>query len=318
MATASRVSVNTKLKIGWATTGIGLMKAIGDPPGKQTWEKKERPDPAAEQRQEAIETAKKLLQPSEEAKADPLGGGKLTEAPPRSPEEEAAEEKVLDSLVKLNAEALAAAKPMKGVLKDDGEFVDLTDQIEEIGERSKLEQAEIVTFLDRSHVPRERIISSYYVAAGNVDPDAGELPADKFLRNLQVSLHRSKKVAVVRFSKKKGQTVGILTVTRVGALLLHELCFAEQWKAPGAKALTFTHLDASEKAVEPTMELIEAMAGRREDLDDIHDLRAQMEAELAEKAKAGEMDEYTLDQPDPAQDPDIERLGEMMREAALN
>lgn len=291
MAKASRISVNTTLKIGPIEAPIGLMKATGDSPKARKWEVRKVEEPKVEK--------------AEQPKGTPLGAA--------TPQE------VADSAVsaeKLAEQALSTAapeKPRKGILKDDGAFVDLTEEIEAIGERSRLEFMEIVSFIDARHVPRERILASYYVAGTAAEGD--ELAAAPVLQVLGAAMRETGRVAVARFSKKKGQTLGILTPRRDGSLLLLELCFAEQWREPGPKALTHTHVEVKDSVHTQAVALVEAMAGRRDSLDGIADLRVQMEAELAEKAEAGEMDDYELPPIGADADEDIERLGTLLQEA---
>lgn len=292
MATkASRISVNTTLKIGPVEAPVGLMKATGDSPKARKWEVRKVEEPKAEK--------------AEAPKGAPLGGT------PKFGGEEAAAETSGTSKVEAPP---VPEKPRKGVLKDDGAFVDLTEEIEAIGERSRSEFMEIISFIDARHVPRERILASYYVAG--VASEGAELAAAPVLQVLAAAMRETGRNAVARFSKKKGQTLGILTPRRDGSLLLLELCFSEQWRAPGPKALTHTHVEVKDSVHTQAVALVEAMAGRRDSLDGISDLRVQMEAELAEKAEAGEMDDYELPPIGADADEDAERLGTLLQEAA--
>lgn len=281
MSTVSRVTVNTVLKIGTIEAAIGLYKTIGDTkPRKWDAPPVELPEPSGE----AAETPPPIS-------GSPLAGSSQpSSAPPPAP-----------------AEVEAPPKPRKGILKDDGGFVDLTDQIEEIAERSKLERLEIISFIDRRHIPRERIIGSYYI--GFASPGG----STRLLKVLHEAMRQSQVGAVVRFTKRKGQTVGVLVPFK-DALLVLEMAFAEQWRDPNNKCLAHSKVEPPESEIDQACTLIEVMAGRRESLDGIQDHRAAMERELVTRAEAGELDEYEL-RPDDAVDEDTQKLGELLQAA---
>lgn len=308
MSKASRVSVKTVLKIGRIKAPIGLMKATGDLSKSHKWEVRQPPAPAAEEKAAALDQA----QAQAPASGDPLGDDGKT-APPEDQQQTPEEARKEAEAVKVLEEAL---KPRKGVLKDDGSFIDLTDEIEAVAQRSKTEYMEVVAFIDRAHVPSARITASYYLAAGEMPADAeGLLAPLPLMQTLAAAMEQTGRYMVVRFSKKKGQTLGIVKPQRDGSLLLNELVFSEQWREPGPKALMHNQVEVSTERVEQASELIVAMAGRRDSIDSIGDLRAQMEDELIAKAQAGEMDAYELAPVDPDADPDAERLGELLQQA---
>lgn len=202
--------------------------------------------------------------------------------------------------------------PRKGVRKADGKFVDLTDQIEEITERSTLEEMRIVSFIDVRHVPRERIISSYYLAG-----ETGEgAPPVRLLATLMAAMRQKERVAVVRFSKRVGQTLGILTARRDGAIVLLEVAYAAQERGPNPTCLAAKQVEPRTGDVAGAIELIESMAGKRESLDSIRDPRLTMEMELIARAEAGELDELELGST-LVEDDEITQLGELLAAAAV-
>lgn len=210
--------------------------------------------------------------------------------------------------------ALFARNPQsrKGIRKADGVFVDLTDEIEEIAERSTLEEMRVVSFIDVRHVPRERIIGSYYLAGDDLQ---GLLPPTRLLAVLMRAMRASSKVALVRFSKRKGQTLGVITSQRSGALLLLELAYSAQERSPNPRCLAHAKVEPREGEVEGALELIQSMAGKRDSLDGIRDARLVMEDELIARAEAGELDEYELTG-DAAEDHEIDQLGQLLAQAA--
>jgi hypothetical protein len=217
-------------------------------------------------------------------------------------------------------EAEEEAQPRKGIRKADGAFVDLTDQIGEIAERATLEEMRVVSFIDVRHVPRERVIAAYYLAGDSMNEaasaDSDTWPPGRLLRVISTAMRSTQKVAVVRFTKRKGQALGVLTWRRDGALVLLELAFAAQVRRPNGKCLAHTKAEVvSPGAVKGAIELIEAMAAKRDSLDGIRDARVVMEDELIARAEAGELDDYEL-----VADLDVaeetEQLGALLAEAA--
>lgn len=204
-------------------------------------------------------------------------------------------------------------KPRKGIRKADGVFVDLTDEIEEIAERTTLEQMQVVSFIDVAHVPRERIIGAYYLAPGTGGTPTDK-PPTKLLAVLSHAMRDARRVAVVRFSKRKGQTLGVLTVRRDGAVLLLELAYAAQWRDPNPKSLAPAAITVPNADAEAAAELIEAMAAKRDSLDGIRNPRLVAEGELVTRAEAGELDEYELT-PDLDVAAETEQLGLVLDKA---
>lgn len=203
--------------------------------------------------------------------------------------------------------------PRKGIRKADGAFVDLTDAIAEITEKSTLEEMRVVSFIDTRHVPRERILSAYYLAG---DSGGKGLPPTRLLATLMRAMRSQERVAVVRFSKRVGQTLGILTPRRDGSIVLLELAYAAQERKPNPTCLAANQVDVREGDVQGAIALINAMAGKRESLDSIRDPRLTMEMELIARAEAGELDELELGAT-LAEDDEVGQLGELLRAAAV-
>lgn len=203
--------------------------------------------------------------------------------------------------------------PRKGIRKADGTFVDLTDAIAEITEKVTLEEMRVVSFIDSRHVPRERILSAYYLAG---DAKGEGVPPTRLLATLMRAMRAKQRVAVVRFSKRVGQTLGILAPRRDGSILLLELAYAAQERQPSPTCLAANQVEPREGDVVAAIELIEAMAGKRESLDSIRDPRLTMEMELIARAEAGELDDMELGAA-LVEDDEVGQLGELLRQAAI-
>lgn len=266
-ATVERASKRTTLRLGEIEAPIGLYKISSDP-AQRTWDRPPIEKPAAE-----------APPAPEEPKGDPLtGSSKASAPPPPKPSSPPAD---------------APEKPRKGIYKADGAFVDLTDQIEGIAEETTLDRVEVVSFIRRESVPRERILGAYFVGAGKVKRGAGGYPPVTVIGLLYKSLRLAERAAVVRWGKRSRSSVGVMVPHRSGALLVLELAYAENMLAPNADCLSHQHLDLPTGQVEQMVDLIGAMAESRSSLDDVHDRRAELEAELVVRAEHGELDEFT-------------------------
>lgn len=258
--TVTRASKLTVLRLGEVEAPIGLFRITADPKTRK-WE-----------------TPPEEVQPGAPAAAPPKGspldgkpirgrgsGGSPASAPP-------------------------PPKP-KGITKPDGAFVDLTDQIKDIAERTTLDCLEVVSFLDPRHTPRERIVGAYYVGAGS--GKKGGFPPSQIIGLLYRALKLRNRAAVVRWGKRTRSSVGVMVPHRSGALLVLEMAYAEHVLAPNADCLTHQHLEFSDEQVEQAAGLIDAMAGRRDSLDDIRDHRAELEEQLVTRAEHGELDDFS-------------------------
>ena len=318
--TVSRPSTSTMLRIGTIKTPVSIYKIVGDSKKGRQWE-------LADDEGQPWSLAAATKAPSEpepQPEGDPLGGSAVPAASSSAPiggavppAGEAAGGALGDDATL--PEDTEPAKPRKGIRKEDGGFVDLTDQIEEVTERSTLEEMRVLFFLDASHVPRERIIGSYYLGGAGLgeadiaDPDT--VGPARLLKTLGTVLRSTKRVAVVRFSKRKGQTLGVLVARRDGALLLLELAFAAQVRQPNGKCLAHTKAKVSDEAIAGVFALVDSMAAKRDSLDGVRDARRVMEDELVARAEAGELDEYEL-VPELDMDEETEQLGALLAQVA--
>lgn len=168
----------------------------------------------------------------------------------------------------------------RGVRRDDGTFVDLTGRLTAIDEETKLDRIQVLDFIRRERVPRERVVGSYYLAA-----DSKSSP--RVLRVLFEGMKRSERVAIVRWTKMKGQSIGLLVPHGSGALVVLECVFADAARKPNAACLAHMRAAVTETQVDRAVELIESMNAPPSALDGYFDRRAQLQRELAEKAEEG-------------------------------
>lgn len=273
-----RASLRTEFVLGGLKVEAGLFKVHGKPPEVPEYV-------TAGPNGHPLRAEQKVVRAPEgsvDEKADPLGVEE-TEAPRSDPGEYKqvlVEEK---SGVEVEKEDVR-----RGVRREDGTFVDLTDHLARIEEEAKLEAVEVLKFIDRRRVPRDRIRSAYYVALGG--PLGLELQ-----RTLYEAMKEGNRVAVVRWTKRSGQTLGILTPHPSGAVEILELAWHAEMRAPNAECLAHLHAQVTRGEVDRARELIESMAGKRVDLDAYEDRRWKALAELNARAEAGELDDYVME-----------------------
>ena len=175
----------------------------------------------------------------------------------------------------------------QGVHTDSGKWIDLTDRFAEIDERTKVDGLEVVATIASTAIPRERVRDAYYV--GGQDP-----ATFKVLALLWHSLRSTNRVAAVRFTKKTAQALGII-VPRAGDhphLLLLELEWAENMRPVPRKASGPIGAAVEQGELAAAIELVEAFEAGPSAMNDLRDERLNARAELMEKAKAGQLDEF--------------------------
>lgn len=274
--TVSKASTRTILVLGEVQAPIGLYKATRDPVAQRKWAKP--PEPKEEGEEDTLTDALTGTKKT----ATKKGGSKGTASTGKSSSSKKAAGKDED---------VQPEKPRKGILKEDGAFVDLTDHIAAIAERTTLDCLEVVSFIRREQVPRERISEAFYVGAGG-GKKKGPFPPSKVLALLYRGLKSSGRAAVVRWGKRTKSAVGVMVPHPSGALVVLELAYAENTLAPSPDCLTHNHVEVSESKLTQIADLIATMADSRASLDDIRDHRASLEDELVVRAEHGELDEY--------------------------
>jgi DNA end-binding protein Ku len=172
----------------------------------------------------------------------------------------------------------------RGIRGEDGSFVDLTDGLEAIKERCKLEEMKVVDFIRVEEVRRERVVGSYYVA-----PDGPGAP--KVVRLLHEAMRETKRVAVVKFTKRTKQSLGVLVPHPASkSLVLIEMAWAEDCRELPDRVQVPGQVDVAADEVAVAVELVQAMAGKRADsLDILTDDARDMRRDLIARAERGEV-----------------------------
>lgn len=197
-------------------------------------------------------------------------------APPSSPTPAPAETYVLPETVVQQGLWLGEG--------DDAQWVDLTDRLAEIDERTALDGMEIMGTIPSPSVPRLRVRDAYYIAA--VDRKQR-----KVLRLIHGALNASKRAAVVRWSPRSSHQLGIVVATG-DALAVLSVEWAENMREPSDRVTDSLKADVSVEEAAAALRLVEAWAMPASALDDLRDERLRKRAELLVAARVGRLDEF--------------------------
>lgn len=206
--------------------------------------------------------------------------------------------------------AFTAGEPVKrrrGVTREDGTFVDLTEQIAALEERAKLDEMAIVGFVRSSAIPRARIIGSYYLG---ID-DRGNTKLLKLLREAMTATSRT---AVVRWTKSTRQALGLIVPGPGGCLMVVEMAWAEDAREAPARAMSFTAAEVSEDELAAAVDLVGVMSeGAGVSLESLRDDARVWAAELRNAARAGKVEAFRVPV---RREPVAEVTAETLRDAA--
>lgn len=176
-------------------------------------------------------------------------------------------------------------KPRKGIYREDGTFLDLTDRLEAIEEATQLEDFCVIGFVRREAVPRDRIIASYYLAGQNAN-------ALRVLRALQVGMSRVERYAVAKWTKASRQAIGVIGPAKSGALTVLELVFQANVRLPSERCLGHNAVGLTAEEGKLAVELVRSMAEPPELLRRLEDDAITMRAQLRAAAEEGLLDQW--------------------------
>jgi Ku protein len=171
----------------------------------------------------------------------------------------------------------------RGIRREDGSFVDLTDGLEQITERTRLEEMRVADFIRVEEVRRERVTGSYYLA-----PDGPGAP--KVVRLLFEAMRHTRRVAVVKWTKRSRQSLGVIVPDpSTKSLMVVEMCWAEDVREVPEKVLAPAQAEVSAEEIAVAVQLVQAMVSTRARSLDVQtdDARA-LRRELIARAEAGE------------------------------
>lgn len=207
--------------------------------------------------------------------------------------EEPGEGESIDSMPALEPEHL-----LRGIRQADGSFIDLTKQLADIEARTSLDTMEVVATIDIGQVPRNRVQGSYYVSFDKIKDGEGEPGTIRVLYEAMRSVRRA---PVVKYTARSRQALGVLTANgRTGTLELLKLAWAEDVRVPGEKQLAHMKASVYDVEVEAMAELLRALGeSKAEGLDVLRDDARELRDELEAAATSGELEDFTVFEPQP-------------------
>jgi non-homologous end joining protein Ku len=197
-------------------------------------------------------------------------------------------------------------KPRKGIYREDGTFMDLTDRLEAITAATQLEEMKVIRFVPSVSVPRVLVRDAYYVGMDGK-------PAAKALRALEVGMARFNVVALVKWTKSTRQALGVLLATKSRGLVALQLAWPEELLEPSPRVLQHRQVILTEREQELSVELVHAMmsgpAVVMEQVDDAVTMRKQLRA----AAEEGLLDAWEA--PSPPARPEVESFLAALQES---
>lgn len=276
-----RSSARTTLAFGLVKTPIALFKVHGDPPDLPKFEtagpnggelrSERRPVEGAEESgpKDALDQI-----PTPAVHAQPVPD-------PRAPEPglfKGTEDFVETRTVLVEEGTGVEVEDVRRGLRVDGVFVDLTERLASIEQATKLEEMEVVSTRHSSAVPRIRVKNAYYVGT-----DGG---GAKALRLLRISLQERNRVAIVKWTKRSRQTLGVLAPYR-GVLVALEVAWANEMREVPERAKAIDDAAVSDAEIAAAAALVDALADDQTSLDDLQDDALALRAELIIAARNG-------------------------------
>lgn len=284
---AKRATTKTTLVVGKVEVGVGLFTTREKPAdvaqfdtagpngGVLVTEDAARPKPLSseEPMEERVEASDPLAVNDPGSEAPPVEEGSTDSLVPGE---------IKRVLVEAGTgQAVDREEIRKGIRHEDGSFTDLTGHLLAIEAETKLERMEVVAFIDVAQVDRARVEASYFIGA-NEAKDA------KALRLIYEAMKLKRRVAVVKWSSKSRQSLGVLSAHgRTGTLMVLKLTWAEDFRPAPAKALSIGRANVSGVEIDMAAQLIDAMGATVESLDELRDDAIVLREELREKAARG-------------------------------
>lgn len=210
-----------------------------------------------------------------------------------------------------SGEVVEPEQVRRGVRLEDDRFVDCTEQIAAIEERTKLDRIEVVATIDSTRVRRQRVLGAKYIGAQDTPKDATDpetySPAAPALRLLWEALRKRREVAVVKYTLRSRQQLGVIEAdAREGVLVLLSVVWAEQWRDAPAKAKAIAKAQVSEAHVDAMVAILGELHDTPDALDELRDDAVALREELHVRAVSGEMDAAVVEAlPEPVEAPDL-------------
>lgn len=203
-------------------------------------------------------------------------------------------------------------KVARGVYRESGEFVDLTDLLADIDEHVKLDGLTIAKAIPANVIPRDRVRGSFYIEPATDDTTTVGM-ATRVRDLLWTVLADEGRALAVRWTKRTNQALGIVVASKShGALMLLEVEWGPNMRGPSKKARVTGGFEATDAELAAARDFIRRHEAPASAIDEIGDERRDLQARAIEKAKEdGSLIEI------PKRHSDDEALAKALSEVAL-
>lgn len=185
--------------------------------------------------------------------------------------------------------------------EDGPRFYDVTEQLASIAEETKTEELRIAGFIRRERVPRIMVQGSYYLAAAGPG-------APKVLRLLWLAMRDEGRAAVVKWTKRTRQALGVLTPAKDGSLVVLELAWPDELREPGERARFHINAEVTPGELAAARDLMRATAKSPELIAEQSDDRVRLESELVTAALMDDLEQFLVpEKPAVAEDASVEQ-----------
>lgn len=186
-----------------------------------------------------------------------------------------------------SGDVVAPEDVRRGIRLDDGRFIDCTEQLAQIDERTRLDRIEIVGFVENSSIPRLRVQKGYYLGS----PAA---VAPKALRLLYEGMKSTRRAGIAKLTKKSRQTLAAIVPFR-DTLALLELTFARDFRPPPERAMAMHRTEVTEAEVQMMTDLIRSLSETPGIVDTLEDDAIVLREQLRDAALRGEVESVQAD-----------------------
>lgn len=262
------INVHTQIIVGAARADVAFVKASSTASEAKHETRRIVDEVAATIRRLHPEADPTAIEPEEPA-GDPFAEEESEVTPVRDPVAVAA--------------VVVPPRNEQGVTRENGTWVDLTDDLKSIDDETRLEGATIESTVYLNTIPRMWVRDSYYIVPAGPE-------AVTFLGHLWWGLRETHSAAMVRWTKRTAQYLGAIvpvgTVAHPAMVLLEIEWPATRKEMPKMAKLDLDLVPDSGKA--QAIEAMRAMLRPAMVIDSMRDERAAQRAELLAAARSGD------------------------------
>lgn len=176
-------------------------------------------------------------------------------------------------------------KMARGVTRENGEFVDLTDLLADIDNHVKLDGLTVARAIPANVIPHERVRGSFYIEPAK-DDDTSLAMATRVRDLLFTALAAEGRALAVRWTKRTNQALGIIVASKQhDALMLLEVEWGPNMRPPSAKARITKGFSPTTAEIDAARDFIDRHAAPASAIDKLGDERRELQARAIERAR---------------------------------